>query len=132
MESGSSRHYRLFRDAGRIGVRHMGRKPFFHDGRRVAFTGWGGETCSFSSNLLTTKGKTCKLSSKNCLLLFEGAGPYLLIALAVFMTGVIVTVVLIRNRKKETGQGKEGSKREQAKNESYDSKCCKFDGNMVY
>ena len=49
--------------------------------------------------------------------MLEGGGPYLLIALAAFMTGVIVTVVLIRNRKKITGRGKEGPKREKAKNE---------------
>ena len=36
-------------------------------------------------------------------MLFEGAGPYILIAVAAFMAGVIVTVVLIRSRKKETG-----------------------------
>lgn len=37
------------------------------------------------------------------IMLFEGAGPYVLIAVAALMAGVIVTVVLIRSRKKETG-----------------------------
>lgn len=35
-------------------------------------------------------------------MLFEGAGPYVLIAVVAFMAGVIVTVALIRSRKKET------------------------------
>lgn len=37
-------------------------------------------------------------------LLFEGAGPYVLIAITAFMAGVIVAVVLIRNRKKKSGE----------------------------
>ncbi len=37
-------------------------------------------------------------------MLFEGAGPYVLIAVVAFMAGVIVTVALIRNRKKETSE----------------------------
>ena len=37
-------------------------------------------------------------------MLFEDAGAYVLIALIAFMAGVIVTVVLIRNRKKETSE----------------------------
>ena len=36
-------------------------------------------------------------------MLFEGAGPYVLIAVAAFMAGVVVTVVLIRSRRKEIG-----------------------------
>ena len=36
-------------------------------------------------------------------MLFEGAGPYVLIAIVAFMAGVIVTAALIRNRKKENG-----------------------------
>ena len=36
-------------------------------------------------------------------MLFEGAGPYVLLAVVAFMAGVIVTVALIRSRKKETG-----------------------------
>ena len=36
-------------------------------------------------------------------MLFEGAGPYVLIAIVAFMAGVIVTVALIRSRRKETG-----------------------------
>ena len=34
-------------------------------------------------------------------MLFAGAGPYVLIAVVAFMAGVIVTVALIRRRKKE-------------------------------
>ena len=37
-------------------------------------------------------------------MLFEGAGPYVLIAVVAFMAGVIVTVALIKNRKKENSQ----------------------------
>ena len=37
-------------------------------------------------------------------MLFEGAGPYVLIAVVAFMAGVIVTVALIKNRKKENRQ----------------------------
>ena len=37
-------------------------------------------------------------------MLFEGAGAYVLIAIIAFMAGVIVTVVLIRNREKEIDQ----------------------------
>ena len=40
-------------------------------------------------------------------MLFEGAGPYVLIAIAAFMAGVIVTVALIRSRKKENVQNSE-------------------------
>ena len=40
-------------------------------------------------------------------MLFEGAGPYVLIAVLAFMAGVIVTAVLIRNRKKKAGQTSE-------------------------
>ena len=36
-------------------------------------------------------------------MLFEGAGPYVLIAVVAFMAGVIVTVALLRSRKKEIG-----------------------------
>ena len=36
-------------------------------------------------------------------MLFEGAGPYVLIAIVAFMAGVIVTTAPIRNRKKENG-----------------------------
>ena len=41
-----------------------------------------------------------------------------MIALAAFMTGVIVTVVLIRNRKKETGRSKEGRESAEMKEDS--------------
>ena len=37
-------------------------------------------------------------------MLFEGAGPYVLIAVVAFMAGVIVTVAIIKNRKKENSQ----------------------------
>ena len=37
-------------------------------------------------------------------MLFEEAGPYVLIAIVAFMAGVIVTVALIRSRKKETSK----------------------------
>lgn len=45
-------------------------------------------------------------------MLFEGAGPYVLIAIAAFMAGVIVTVALIRSRKKENSPA--GDDRENA------------------
>ena len=38
------------------------------------------------------------------ILLFDGAGPYVLIAISAFMAGVIVAVVLIRNGKKKSGE----------------------------
>ena len=37
-------------------------------------------------------------------MLFEGAGAYVLIAIIAFMAGVIVTVAIIRHRKKEADQ----------------------------
>lgn len=37
-------------------------------------------------------------------MLFEGAGAYILIAIIAFMTGVIVTIVLIRQQRKKTDQ----------------------------
>ena len=37
-------------------------------------------------------------------MLFEGAGPYVLIAVVAFMAGVIVSVAIIRHRKKEADQ----------------------------
>ena len=40
-------------------------------------------------------------------MLFEGAGPYVLIAVVAFMAGVIVTVAIIKNRKKENSQNSE-------------------------
>ena len=48
-------------------------------------------------------------------MLFEGAGPYVLIAVVAFMAGVIVTVALIRSRKKENGPA--GEDRENAEPE---------------
>ena len=50
-------------------------------------------------------------------MLFEGAGPYVLIAIVAFMAGVIVTAVLIRNRKKETDRSKEGRESAETKEE---------------
>ena len=43
-------------------------------------------------------------------MLFEGAGPYVLIALAAFMAGVIVTAALIRSRRKDPGGTHENRK----------------------
>ena len=50
-------------------------------------------------------------------MLFEGAGPYVLIALAAFMAGVIVSAALIRNRKKETGRNQESRESTETKEE---------------
>ena len=41
-------------------------------------------------------------------MLFEGAGPYVLIAVVAFMAGVVVSVALIRNRRKDPGGTQEG------------------------
>ena len=48
-------------------------------------------------------------------MLFEGAGPYVLIAIVAFMAGVIVTVMLIRNRRKEPGGNAEVRKTAETK-----------------
>lgn len=50
-------------------------------------------------------------------MLFEGAGPYVLIALAAFMAGVIVSAALIRNRKQETGRNYESRESTETKEE---------------
>lgn len=48
-------------------------------------------------------------------MLFEGAGPYVLIAVVAFMAGVIVTVALIRSRRKDTGGTHEDMKTAETK-----------------
>ncbi len=48
-------------------------------------------------------------------MLFEGAGPYVLIALAAFMAGVIVTAALIRSRGKDPGGIHEGRENTETK-----------------
>ena len=49
------------------------------------------------------------------ILLFEGAGPYVLIALAAFTAGVIVTAALIRSRGKDPGGIHEGRENTETK-----------------
>ena len=50
-------------------------------------------------------------------MLFEGAGPYVLIALAAFMAGVIVTAALIRSRGKDPGGTHENRETAETKEE---------------
>ena len=52
-------------------------------------------------------------------MLFEGAGPYVLIAIIAFMAGVIVTAALIRNRQKEERRNGENRESTETKEDGY-------------